>query len=243
MSNNGVKFEKNIVENYRKPSANFEPEVQSATNLLRTFFSNKKIVHRDEISLKGKGLGREVKADFWIDECGVSVKLNGTIQLSSAEGKGTAKAFRLCYNNICSKLSEAEGALIEELIRIVEDIPTKMVSAANRAKAQQRKPKIAAVATDYDVWSHDVKPQINKLMLHVFENIPQFKLAVVEEMLTGRLQFANTIGVADYILTPDYFGYIDKNYVQKITDCVKIDLRAKSRAGITSGVVRFDAKA
>ena len=246
MSNSGVKFEKDIVECKNNPRPNFGPKVQNAVKLVTSVFPNQKAIHRDSVSLKGMNLGAEIKADFWFGEIGAngtSVKLDGAIQLSSAQGENTAKAFQLCYEKIRQQLTDSERDAIEYLISMVDDIPTKMVSAANLLKASQRKPQDLAVALNYDMWFKYIRPVINAYMSQVFRESPQFKLAVVEEMLTGRLQFANTIGIADYILTPNYYGYVDKKYVQKIADCVKIDVRGKSRGGITAGVVRFDAKA
>jgi hypothetical protein len=62
----------------------------------------------------------------------------------------------------------------------------------------------------------------------------------VEEMLTGRQHYTGTKGVADYILTPYYFKYIDDSYIQNTVEQVKIDVRGKSRGGITSACVHFD---
>ena len=225
MTNNGVKFEEQIAECNNKPNLKFEPKVHSAVKVLTSFFGKKEAFHRKSVSLKGMGLPPEIKADMWLDKVGTygtSIKLDGAIQLSSAQGANTAKALQLCYESIKEDLVDSECEAIESLIGMIGELPTKMVSAPNLLKAFKRK----------------------AYMIQVFDEIPQFKLAVVEEMLTGRLQFAHkTIGVADYILTPNYCGYIDKKYVQKVADCVKIDVRGKSRGGITAAVVRFDAKA
>lgn len=246
MTNNGVKFEEQIVECNNKPNLKFEPKVLSAVKVLTSFFGKKKAIHRKSVSLKGMGLPPEIKADMWLDKVGTygtSTKLDGAIQLSSAQGANTAKALQLCYESTKEDLTDLECEAIESLIDMIGELPTKMVSANNLLKAFRRKPKDFAVALNYDMWFRDVRPVINAYMTQVFDEIPQFKLAVVEEMLTGRLQFANTIGIAEYILTPDYCGYIDEKYVQKIADCVRIDVRGKSRGGITAAVVRFDSEA
>ena len=247
MTNNGVKFEEQIAECNNKPNLKFEPKVHSAVKVLTSFFGKKEAFHRKSVSLKGMGLPPEIKADMWLDKVGtygISVKLDGAIQLSSAQGTNTAKALQLCYESIKEDLVDSECEAIESLIGMIGELPTKMVSANNLLKASKRKPKDFAVALNYDMWFEHIRPVINAYMIQVFDEIPQFKLAVVEEMLTGRLQFAHkTIGIADYILTPNYCGYIDKKYVQKVADCVKIDVRGKSRGGITAAVVRFDAKA
>ena len=239
--NNGVKFEHQIVECYRK--RNFEkhtPEVNTAASMLIEKFPAAKIVHRDEIKLKG--LGREVKADFWIvlnneQWIGISVKMDGQVQLSSAEGKRTAKIF----DQVAESLEPPQRARLQQIIETVRELPRNMIAAKNRLKAMSRKPHLISGALDYDVWKEQSRPKINTQMREVFED-RHVREAVVEEMLTGRKQFAGTVGVAEYILTPKYFKYIDKKYVQSIAECVKIDVRGKSRAGISSGVVRFDSK-
>lgn len=241
MVNSGVKFEHAIVECYRK--RNFEKhtiEVNAAAGMLIEKFPTAKIVHRDEIKLKG--LGREVKADFWIvgnnDQwIGISVKMGGQVQLSSAEGKRTAKIL----DQVADSLDAPRQALIERVAEPIRNLPRNMIAEKNRQKALSRKPHLVPTAVDYDRWKEKERPRINSIVGEVFQD-HKIREAVVEEMLTGRKQFAGTEGVAEYILTPKYFKYIDKKYVQSIAECVKIDIRGKSRAGISSGVVRFDSK-
>jgi len=241
MANNGVKFEQQIVECYRR--RNFEkhtPEVVAATRMLIEKFSNAKIVHRDEIKLKG--LGREVKADFWMvieteQWIGISVKMDGQVQLSSAEGKKTAEIF----DQVSKSLQPEQRTQLQRLIEPIRTLPRTMVAEKNRPKAKSRKPHLISEALNYDVWKEQSRPEINTQVREVFQD-RQIREAVVEEMLTGRKQFAGTVGVAEYILTPKYFKYVSKKYVQSISEYVKIDVRGKSRAGISSGVVRFDSK-
>ena len=238
MSNNGVKFERAIVDCYNKQNFSAHTDdVQNATRHLMKIFPTGTIKHRDDVSLKGKGLGREVKADFWINGQGVSVKMEGAVQLSSAEGKRTADIL----TKVGSQLSKRRSNKMKPLIEQIEQIPRIMVSSDNREKAMRRKPHLVPDAGDYDAWKKSERPAINKGIRELFKDT-KIKEAVVEEMLTGRQQFAKTVGIADYILTPKYCQYIDKKYVHKVAQNVKIDVRGKSRAGISSGVVRFDTK-
>ena len=141
MSNNGVKFEEQIVECNNKPNLKFEPKVHSAVKVLTSFFGKKTAIHRKSVSLKGMGLPPEIKADMWLDEVGTygtSTKLDGAIQLSSAQGTNTAEALQLCYENIKQDLTDLECEAIESLIDMIGRLPTKMVSANNLLKAFRR---------------------------------------------------------------------------------------------------------
>lgn len=244
MANKGVKFEHDIIECYKNMPRTAVPsqsdEAAYAAYLLKQKFPNAKLVHRDEVKLKG--LGREVKADFWAiltdgERIGVSVKMAGDVQLSSAEGRRTASIFE----QVASSLESSRRELLTNLAGKIGSLPRIMIAEKNRQKALSRKPHLVPTAVDYDRWKEKDRPRINAIVGEVFQD-HEIREAVVEEMLTGRKQFAGTEGVAEYILTPKYFKYIDKKYVQSIAECVKIDIRGKSRAGISSGVVRFDSK-
>jgi hypothetical protein len=163
--------------------------------------------------------------------------MDGQVQLSSAEGKRTAKIF----DQVAASLNPPQKWRLQQIIETVRELPRNMIAAKNRLKAMSRKPHLVPEALDYDVWRDQSRPKINTQMREVFED-RHVREAVVEEMLTGRKQFAGTIGVAEYILTPKYFKYIDKKYVQNIAERVRIDVRGKSRSGFSFGVVRFDSK-
>jgi len=68
---------------------------------------------------------------------------------------------------------------------------------------------------------------------------------LIREVLTGELAFksADKRAIANWILTPDHYIKIDRAYVQKQMAKTRIDVRAKSRSGISSLAVRFDSKA
>ena len=244
MANNGVKFEHQIVHHFRSSRATHafssEDPAANAAYMLKKEFPHARIVHRDEVSLKG--LGREVKADFWIvlkneQHIGISVKMAGPVQLSSAEGARTATIFE----QVAESLDEPRRSRLRHLVEPISTLPRNMLAKKNRAKALSRKPHLVKGARDYDAWKANERPHLNAEVAEVFED-RQIREAIVEEMLTGRKQFAGTLGVAEYMLTPTYFTYIDKKYVQNIAERVKIDVRGKSRDGFSFGCVRFDSK-
>jgi len=244
MANNGVKFEHEILDCYRRRAFTAPPPIEdeaaTAAYMLKQKFPNARLVHRDDVKLTG--LGREVKADFWVvlnneQHIGVSVKMAGAIQLSSAEGPRTASIFQ----QVAESLDSNRSKLLKRLVEPISALPRLMLAEKNRQKALSRKPHLVEKAPDYDKWKEKDRPRINAQVSEVFSD-RQIREAVVEEMLTGRKQFAGTLGVAEYILTPKYFKYIDKKYVQSVAECVKIDVRGKGRDGFSFGVVRFDSK-
>lgn len=239
MKTTGLDYEKKIVNCYNEKNFNKHTvEVCNAASFLLEQFPNGKAIHRSEIKLKG--LGGEIKADLWIvlkteQWIGISVKKSGAVRLSTAEGIRTAKIFK----KVASSLSPARQSLLEEVADMVGDLPNNMVSAHNIEKARIRKPKKFATALDYDAWfEHDREP-INERLKEVLSDM-EIRKAIVEEMLTGRQDFAGTVGVAEYILTPKYFQHIDEKYVQSVAERVKIDVRGKSRGGISSACVMLD---
>ena len=241
MKTTGVDYEKKIVNCYNKKNfSSHTIEVCNAATFLLKKFPNGKAIHRSEIKLKG--LRGEVKADLWIvlkteQWIGISVKKSGAVRLSTAEGPRTAEIFK----KVALSLSPAHQSLLEEVASMVKNLPNNMVSAGNIEKARIRKPKKLETALDYDAWFMNDRKPINERLNEVLSDI-EIRKAIVEEMLTGRRDFAGTVGVADYILTPNYFQHIDEKYVQSVAECVKIDVRGKGRDGFSFGVVRFDSK-
>jgi hypothetical protein len=239
MGNKGKYYEHAIVNCYRR--RNFEehtPDVVSATLMLIEVFPDEKIVHRDEIRLSG--LGHEVKADMWIvlrsgQWIGISIKMAGPVRLSSAQGRGTADKWEAA----ATTLEGAQRSTLQKLNKIVRELPTNMIDSKNLQKAQLRNPKKLATAGNWNTWFANERPPIAQ---HINEQLEDTAIrgAIVEEMLTGRQHYAGTKGVADYILTPYYFKYIDDSYIQNTVEQVKIDVRGKSRGGITSACVHFD---
>jgi len=240
MGNKGKDFEHQIVDCYRKRNFNkHSPDVVRATQLLIEEFPNEKIVHRDEISLKG--LGREIKADMWIvlgsgQWIGISIKMAGSVRLSTAQGRGTADKWEAA----AATLDRDRQITLQKLNERVRELPTNMIDSSNLQKAQRRNPKKLSTAGNWNTWFAKERPPITQ---HINEKLEDtaIRAAVIEEMLTGRQHYAGTKGVADYILTPLYFKYIDDAYIQStIAHGVKIDVRGKSRGGITSACIHFD---
>ena len=73
--------------------------------------------------------------------------------------------------------------------------------------------------------------------------MPSVTIALIFEAMTGQKTLSKFKGaVANSIISPSGFHMIDKKYVDKIKPKIKMDLRAKSRGGISSVAFRIETK-
>ena len=209
--------------------------------------------HSDEEGIEGDP---EPKTDLTFGKQRVSVKMSGAIQLSSSEGRRTAQMFQAILDEM-KKDSKFKKKLNQKVLKgIIERIhimPDKMLDAskpANIKKALKMKPnqvknmmKRGKVLDEYNwnLWSENNKKDILEDVIQYLENSPEFNFRLIEEALTGKRNFGDKDrATSDYIMTPTFYGKIDASYVKKMMKTTKIDVRAKSRSGITSVTMRFD---
>lgn len=201
--------------------------------------------HSDELEIYGNP---EPKTDILFGEnheYKVSVKMPGAIQLSSAEGKTTAQMFNLVLNEYGRKTED-----IVDVIDKIEKMPTKMLTQRNMGKARARvyNKYIQLVTEDgninpkynWDIYRDNNKLYILETLRKYIERNPDFMHIFVHEALTGYRLFHNSNATANWILTPNYFVEITDKYIENILPKLKMDLRAKSRDGITSATFRVD---
>jgi hypothetical protein len=80
-------------------------------------------------------------------------------------------------------------------------------------------------------------------LLKFIKDNDDFFNAVIYEAMTGEKTLKQFKGaVANSIISPSGFHMIDSKYVQKIKPKIKMDLRAKSRGGISSVAFRIETK-
>ena len=207
--------------------------------------------HSDELGIEGDP---EPKTDvvFGTGSSNVrcSVKMKGPIQLSSAEGPSTARAMAAT----AAMCPGQRGAGLSKLITDIAATPTKLLTEKNLAKASQRKPNIVKDLVDntgkirqdknYKVWLERNKPTLINDLFAYLESDPAFLYCLIEETLTGKNYFkTNKQAIATHMLSPSVFGPIDDAYIRKMVGKTKIDIRAKSRDGISSVAFRFDVRA
>jgi len=201
---------------------------------------------------ESKRSGNEPKSDLLIDGMGVSIKMPGVIQLSSAEGGTTSRQINLVLDEM-----ESEGMSVDrfrETSAIIKNTPTKMIDGTkqlNIDKVRSRKPKIyeqmvanGKVRPEYDasLWDAHNKQELKERICELFDN-RTFQNKFVEELLTGKRIYENDNSkIATHISTPEGFDEINQKYIEKIATKVKPDVRKKSRAGVSSVTFRFDLK-
>ena len=208
--------------------------------------------HSDELNIAGDP---EPKTDVVFKKNGrnlirCSVKMKGPIQLSSAEGPSTAKAMAAT----AAQCPGQRGKNLESLIKKISSTPTKLLTEKNLPKARERKPNIVKDLVDskgkikddknYTNWVAQNKPELIKELFDYLKSDPHFLYCLIEETLTGKNYFGpNNDATSNYMLSPTTFGKIDKAYINKMVKKTKIDIRAKSRDGISSVAFRFDVRA
>ena len=208
--------------------------------------------HSDELNIAGDP---EPKTDVVFKKNGrnlirCSVKMKGPIQLSSAEGPSTAKAMAAT----AAQCPGQRGKNLESLIKKIASTPTKLLTEKNLSKARERKPNIVKDLVDsrgkikddknYTNWVSQNKPTLIKELFDYLESDPHFLYCLIEETLTGKNYFGKDAdATSNYMLSPTTFGKIDKAYINKMVKKTKIDIRAKSRDGISSVAFRFDVRA
>jgi len=206
--------------------------------------------HSDEQGIAGNP---EPKTDLMFGSHRVSVKMEGGIQLSSAEGRNTALMFRTVMDELLADPEFREDLKQDVLLDIIdriENTPTKMIDPKNLGKAMARRPRQALQMmadgklldeNNWKVWEAQNKQSIISDMVSYLDGSQEFKYRLIEEAMTGKRAFgADDLATADYIMTPTYYGPLDQAYIMKTMQVTKIQVRAKSRSGITSAAFRFD---
>lgn len=234
MKTKGRQYEIDIANYCNDNLDNPYPEVMSAyAAIVSEFGSANGIRHSSSESWKGTGV-REPKADLLFEAGNISVKQSGAVQLASGGIKYTLSCFKKCYDEIRNNLSTEDALLIEELISVFDHFgPNKMSNI------------------QWTKWSSTTGRQIDALMKEVWNDVPEFRETMIDEVLSGRRYYkATPKAVAKYILTPSKIHKINKKYVQNISSCVNIRIAAKGRSKKVNGVkqryreavVRFDYK-
>jgi len=180
----------------------------------------------------------------------ISVKMAGGIQLASGEGKSTAKLFLAASENI---VDASKKKKIKELAESLEGMPTRLLSESNLKRIlQSDKKKLIDEFTSnnkikssksYTHWAEKEKPKLMGAIAKLATEDNSFFEALIFESMTGNQTLKGFSGAAaNSVLSPSGFYMLDKTYINKIKNKVKIDIRAKSRSGITSIAFRIEIR-
>ena len=239
-------------QNLRPWGGSTDKDAQSAIkNIPKDLWGT--VRHSDELGINGNP---EPKTDIVFgnrNEYKVSVKMAGAVQLASGEGKSSSVTIQRALDEYY-----AEGNVTSETMAMIVDkianMPTKMLDKKNLAKAKAQATNNYNALTndageilpgyDWEQFKENNKPLILDALRTYVANHPRFLHILVDEALTGRRSFGeNSLATANYMITPKKLQAIDSAYGDSVVPKVKIDLRAKSRSGITSATMRFDYKA
>jgi hypothetical protein len=263
----GVDLEWAIVEYSRikmgkqkKITKTYSPKIKKqADDCVNHIFAKHKtfdIWHSDE-NVPGIGpiyAKPEPKTDIVIKAAGkmyfVSVKMSGGIQLASGQGASTADLFE----SVAGSLTDAKSKkVLTSIVKEIRTMPTRLLSASNMARIKQEGNKKVIdefikggkIIQDksYEYWLQNSKPALVKAILDFAANNDKFYSEMIYEALTGEKTLKKYKGaVANSIISPSGFYEINDAYVKKVKGKVKMDLRAKSRGGISSVAFRIETK-
>lgn len=208
--------------------------------------------HSDEYNGGITGIP-EPKTDVVYDVKGklykCSVKMEGAVQLASGQGKSTSKVFQLVAESMGTGNVPKN---LKKLIADLESLPTRLASVSNIERIRSN-PKLAkefmkgkAIEKNklYENWLQYNKPALMKSLIDYTKTNKDFTFALIKEAMTGEMLFKNNkLAAANYILTPNEFVPITDQYVRSKLQKIKLDIRAKSRSGVTSIAFRIDLKA
>ena len=177
----------------------------------------------------------------------ISVKMAGGIQLASGQGASTAELFEAAATD--AKIINPK--VLKSIVQELNTMPTRLLSEANlpRIKEEGNKKVIdefikgGKIIQDknYEYWVKNNKPVLlNALLKFVKENVT-FYDALIKEALTGKTTLKAFRGApATHIISPSGFYEINDAYVKKIKTKIKMDVRAKSRGGISAVAFRIE---
>lgn len=195
----------------------------------------------------------EPKTDIVIIASGkkyfVSVKMAGGIQLASGQGASTAEMFEAAAKQINSR----DSKVLQSIIKALKDMPTRLLSQENLSRIKQEGNKKiieefikgGKIVQDksYEYWMENNKPKLIASLLKYVKENDKFFDAMVREALTGENTLKNFKGaVANSIVSPSGFYVINDAYVNKLKSKIKMDIRGKSRGGISGIAFRIETK-
>ena len=180
----------------------------------------------------------------------VSVKMAGGIQLASGQGASTGELFASAAEHLTSATAKK---VLKSIVDELKTMPTRLLSEGNFKRIMDEgNPKIIAefikggkIIQDrsYEYWLKHNKPQLLAALLKFVDDNPKYFDAIIYGALTGERTLKQFKGaVANSIISPSGFYEINDAYVRKIKPKIKMDLRAKSRGGISSIAFRIETK-
>jgi len=180
----------------------------------------------------------------------VSVKMEGGIQLASGQGASTAELFESAADALTNP---NQKKVLSSIVKELKTMPTRLLSMGNydriisegNEKIINEFIKKGKIIQDksYEYWLENNKPHLLGSLLKFVKVNDAYYDAIIYEALTGQKTLSQFKGaVANSIISPSGFYEINDAYVKKLKPKIKMDLRAKSRGGISSIAFRIETK-
>lgn len=176
-----------------------------------------------------------------------SLKYGGSIQLSSA-GITTSVKF---LDGVVTKLSTTPGydkKKAKQIIGLLSEIDDSLGSLGKMTQTQANKEIGQAKGMNtalQEILGSSKSPQVG-------EEYEKFKLAIIEEAITGKMTFATERDKAcEYIVSEKGIFPINKDLIKKVSDKTSVrlalkgrgkEIRGKKEVRLNEIVVRFDTK-
>jgi hypothetical protein len=200
---------------------------------------------------KTSGGGVEPKTDLVITtenkELRCSLKYGGNIQLSSGGINNTVQFLTGVIKNLCNDNKYNSGKALR-LISVLAELDQNYGSLGKKSR-QEIDVQIGKMER-YDVLLKEIIGSAKQPL--VSEEYEKVKLAIIEEAMTGKYTFKNSIKLsANYILSETEIQCIDDKLIKKIADktSVRISLKGRGKTIIAGTevrlneiVIRFDTK-
>lgn len=235
------KYSKKVLDQAKKAVAKIDAKVSKPY----------KIFHSDELKISARP---EPKTDIVIKkgtkQYNISVKMEGGIQLASGQGASTAELFRAVAGTI---KDAKQKKVLQTLIASLNGLPTRLLSQSNlqrilksgNKKLIEEFIKNNKVRNDksYEEWLQNKKPELIASLLDFIQKNQQFRNALILEALSGKTTLKQYKDAdANYVLSPGGFYPITESYAKSLAAKIKMDVRAKSRGGITSIAFRIETR-
>lgn len=176
-----------------------------------------------------------------------SVKMAGGVQLASGQGSSTADLFLAASAHLGGQKSK----VLESIVKELKNMPTRLLSSSNQKRIEtEASPKIiqeflknGKIIKDksYETWLLNNKVFLMESLMKYIDDDLDFFAALIYEAMTGEISLKSYRGaVANSIISPAGFHEIDMGYVYSILSKIKLDVRGKSRSGITGLAFRID---
>ena len=160
---------------------------------------------------------REVKTDFACPESGarISVKAHSTVELCSVGMLQFCDYLDVSFDRLGYAMSESQSFKESLLIQ-----PKRLYGDEER-----------------DEWNQTSKVNLNNMLKSMMTMYPELKRELVKTAMLGDGIFEGD-AIPTHVATPEKFVPITREYIDKVTDAVKIEIRLKGRSKIKGTNIR-----